>query len=193
MSLLNTTATPQFLAEPPDWSKPVSVETAWQTDVMQARDGSEQRSRRRHQPRHTISYTLAALNVGQFSARRAKSLLEQMNAVVVPVWTDEFWATVAFDETEFEVGILDEGDLNLALQKFKIGGFAYISQPGKTSVFRRILAIGESTITFAAGASETFTSGACIQPCITGLPSDGANFTAAKLDDTDEAVVIEEL
>lgn len=189
MSVLNTTASPQFLAEPPDWSKPVSVETVWQTDILTARDGSEQRSRRRQQPRYRVGYTLAALNGEQFAVRRAKSLLEQAAAVVVPVWTDPFTlgSTVG---TGTATADLSE---SLALQKFKPGSYAYFVQTGKTATFRRIVAVGDESVDLAAGGADTFTAGATVYPCVVGVPAEGANFTANKLDDTDEAVVIEEL
>lgn len=190
MSILNTTATPQFLAEPPDWSKPVSVETAWATNIMEARDGSEQRSRRRDKARFRLAYTLAALNIGQFSVRRAKSLLEQAAAVVAPVWTDEFTLEGASVGTGAATADLGE---SLTLQKFKVGSYAYFQQAGKTSTFRRILAVDGDTLDLAAGGADTFTAGATVIPCILGLPAEGANFQLAKLDDSDEAVVIEEL
>ena len=187
MSIRNTTVTPQFLEEPPDWSQPVVVETTWATETATARDGTEQRTRRRAQPRHRIEYTLAALNIREFSVRRAKSLLEQAATVVVPVWTDPFTLASAVTTGESDA---DLGEA-LALTRFKVGGYAYLTD-GSLAAFRRITAIDGETLTLAAGTG-TFASGATAYPCITGMAASGAVFTPDKLDDTGESIAIEEL
>lgn len=136
-----------------------------------------------------ISYVIAALNVGQFSVRRAKSLLEQSAAIVVPIWSDQFVLgnNVGTGAVDANLGE------SLSVQKFKAGSYAYFTQSGRTPMFRLIESIAGETLSLAAGGSQTFTAGATVYPCIVGMPSEGVSFTALKLDATDEAVVIQEL
>lgn len=190
MSLPNTTATPQFLEERPDWSKPVSLEITWKTDVQAARDGSEQRSRRRERPRYRLGYTIAALNTAQFAVRRAKSILEQGAALCVPIWTDPHTLASTVTTAGGQTATLGA---DMDANKFKPGSYAYITQTGKPSVFRLITAVGSTSITLAAGGTVSYTAGAEVYPCIVGLPTDGLSFAPAKLDDTDETVLVEEL
>lgn len=190
MSLLNTTTTPQFLEEQPDWSQPVTLENAWVTEIQESRDGSEQRSARREKPRYRLEYAIAALNIGEFSQRRAKSLLEQMAAIVVPIWTDPHTSAGTVTVAAGQTVTLGSG---MDTHKFKVGGYCYFVQTGKVSVFRQITAVGTTTITVAAGGTVSFTAGAEVYPCLTGLPSEGISFLLSKLDDNQEAVAIEEL
>jgi len=190
MSLPNTTTTPQFLEERPDWSKPVSLELAWKTDVQPSRDGSEQRSRRRQQPRYRFGYAIAALTTAQFAVRRAKGILEQGAALCVPIWTDAHTLASTVTTAGGQVATLGA---TMDGNKFKVGSYAYIVQTGKPSVFRQITAVGTTTITLAAGGTVSYTAGAEVYPCILGVPSDGLTFAASKLDDTDETITVEEL
>lgn len=190
MSIANTVTTPQFLEEQPDWAQPVTLENAWATEIQEARDGSEQRSARREKPRYRIEYAIAALSVGAFSQRRAKSLLEQAAAVVVPIWTDPHTSAGTVTTAAGQTVTLGSG---MDAKKFKVGGYCYFVQSGKTSIFRLITAVGTTTITVAAGGTVSFTSGAEVYPCLTGLPSQGSSFLLSKLDDNQEAVAIEEL
>ena len=189
MSIPNTTADPQFIEEEPDWSKPVTVESSWQTAIQSVRDGSEQRARRREHPKHRLAYTVAAMNTQRFAVRRAKSILEQGAPLVVPIWCDPFTA-LGTAEPGIDTVQLDE-DLELA--RFKAGSYAYFVQAGKVSTFRLLTAVSADNLTLAAGGSETFTPGATVYPCILGFPTDGSTFAAQKLDDTDEQIAVEEL
>jgi hypothetical protein len=190
VSIPNTTATPQFLEEQPDWSKPVSLEIAWKTDVQTARDGSEQRAGRRGQPRYRFGYVISALNIAQFALRRAKGILEQGAALCVPVWTDPHTLANTITTAGGQAATLGAG---MDGQKFKVGSYAYIVQTGKPTVFRQITAVGSTTVTLAAGGTVSYTAGAEVYPCIVGLTTDGLSFAAGKLDDTDETVLVEEL
>lgn len=190
MSVPNTKATPQFLEERPDWSKLVTLEIVWKTDVQAARDGSEQRSRRRQQPRYRHGYTIAALTTAEFAARRAKSILEQGAALCVPIWTDPHTLANTITTAGGQSASLGAG---MDANKFKPGSYAYIVQSGKPSVFRQITAVGSTSVTLAAGGSVSYTAGATVYPCIVGIPAEGLAFAASKLDDTDETVLVEEL
>ncbi len=186
MSVQNTTGQPQFIEEAPDWSRPVTVETVWSTEITTARDGSEQRTRRRLQPRYRMAYTIAALSVAEFAVRRAKAILEQGAAVVVPIWTDQFVLASAVTPDESDADL----DEPLDVQKFKVGSYAYFV--GDTTAFRLITAIADGVLTLADG-DGSFDIGATVYPCIVGVAADGANFTAQKLDDSTEETVVEEL
>lgn len=183
----STTATPRFIEAQPDWSKPVQVVATYRTSIAEARGEGRQRARWRQQPRYAISYQVTALTVAEFAARRATILGELAAPVVVPIWTDEH-------ELSGMAGHVATLTASVVKKKFKAGSYAYFVQTGLVSTFRRIVSISGSTVTFAAATVPSFTAGATVYPCILGKrPKDGAGFTLHLVDNSDEAISIEEL
>lgn len=179
---------PKFIEAQPDWSKPVQVISSFRTTVAESRNDGRQRARWRGKPRYAIAYSVSALTIAESSLRRSQAVGELKAPVVVPVWTDAFTLDAM---TSTHVADLGE---SLTKKRFKVGSYAYFVQTGKTSTFRKITAISGETITFEAATVPVFTNGATVYPCIKGIRQKGsASFTALMIDQTDEAIAIEEL
>lgn len=184
----STNVSAKFIEAVPDWSKPVQVVSGFRTSVAETRNDGRQRARWRGKPRYAISYAISALTVAESSLRRSQVIGELKAPVVVPIWTDEFTLDAM---TSTHVADLGEA---LAKKKFKIGSYAYFVQTGKTSTFRKIASISGETITFEAASVPVFTNGATVYPCIKGFRvKNSAAFTGLMIDQTDEAIAIEEL
>lgn len=190
----STTLSPAFIEDAPDWGQPVSVATTHRTEIITSRMGGEQRARKRQRPRYSIAYRLSALNIQEHSLRKAKSLKELGRPVCVPIWTA--WLALTSMTT------VDRAELTvaLALKKFKVGSWAYFTQAGKVSTFRRIVAVGATFIDLHASDSfpvppiPAFTAGARVYPCVLGMRVQSqAAATKMRLNSTDELVSVAEL
>ena len=184
----STTITPKFIETLPDWGKPVQVVAGFRTSISETRNDGRQRARWRGKPRFAISYAVSALTILESSLRRSQLIGELQAPVVVPIWTDAFIL-----DSMISTHVADLGE-SLSKKKFKPGSYAYFVQTGNTSTFRKIVSISGETITFEAASVPVFTSGATIYPCIKGYrPKNSAAFTAMMIDQTDEAISVEEL
>lgn len=180
-----TTDTFQFIEEQPDWSRRVLLEASYKTPILSARTAREQRGARLRKPKLALAYTIAAMNLAEFTVRRMKSLLEQQATVVVPVWPDAYTLVSLAGGTAADLG------QPLAKKRFKVGSYAYFLQGG-VSEFRAITAISGNTLTVAAG-SQTFTAGAEVWPCIVGVQREGSAFLFALTTEAEENIAVEEL
>ena len=72
----------------PDWTEPVIERLEWLTEVIEARNGIEQRARLRTHPRRTVEWQLAA-GYDPVRVRLENVLLAAQGAgCMAPVWTD---------------------------------------------------------------------------------------------------------
>lgn len=179
---------PKFIEAQPDWSKPIQVVVSYKTSVAETRNEGKQRARWRQKPRYAIAYAVSSLSVAESSLRRTQIIGELQAPVVVPIWTDEFTL-----DSMLSTHVADLGE-SLAKKKFKVGSYAYFVQSGKVSTFRKIASMSGDTITFEAASVPVFTAGASVYPCIRGFrKKNSAMFTAQMIDQTDEAIAVEEL
>lgn len=76
----------------PDWSNPITERLEWQTDVLSAYDGSEQRVALRQAPRRSIEFSF--LIVGDTQRRDVEVKLWANGAKLwdVPLWTDTVYS-----------------------------------------------------------------------------------------------------
>jgi len=184
----SSTATPVFIEVKPDWQKPVQVVTAFRTTIAETRNEGRQRARWRGSPRYSITYLSTALTIAEHGLRRAELLGELKAPLVCPIWPDAF----ALDSM-LSTHVADLGE-SLAKKRFKVGSYAYFEQAGNVSTFRKIASISGTTITFEAASVPVFTSGATVYPCVVGFrPKNSAAFVSNKIDQSDEAVSVEEL
>jgi len=185
---------PVFIDSEPDWGQPISVLTQHFTDIQSAREGSEQRARRRVRPRYSISFIVPGLATLDYSIRKAKALKEVGRPVVVPIWTA--WLALSSMTTVDRAAL----GVTLALKKFKAASWAYFVQAGKVSTFRRITAVGSNFIdlhatdAFPVPPIPAFTAGAAVYPCVLGRRAENScPFIHQRVNLTDEPIFAEEL
>lgn len=183
---------PRFIEVQPDWSMAVRYWVRFVTSILKARNGVEQRTAERTYPLYSIAYGRNFAGA-EWSARRAKMILEFGGSVVVPLWARQ-------DQYVSAVGDVVTLDATTVRSPYKVGSYAYFEETGKTSVFRQLTAFAGSTITLEAGnaaypdiAVPTYTNAAVVYPCIAGLRADNnAEWSADQVDETTEVIHVEE-
>lgn len=180
--------TPKFIEAQPDWGKPIQLVSGFRTTVAETRNDGRQRARWRGKPRYALSYSVSAMTIQESALRRSQLIGELQAPIVVPIWTDAFTL-----DSMPSTHVADLGE-TLTKKKFKPGSYAYFVQTGKVSTFRKIVSVSGETVTFEAASVPVFTNGATVYPCIKGYrPKTSAAFTALMIDQTDEAIAVEEL
>lgn len=181
-----------YIYDRPDFGLPINVGEQWLTPISTQRNGTEQRTQKRLEPRYTQRFTLSALDIAELAWRRAAELRESGRPICVPLW--KYW----FPFVSIAAGIVTiTGDLSCS--KFKVGGRLMIWENSSTWNFSKIIAKGTSTLTIDPGENfpailAGFTSAARVYPCIVGVrPQNQAETTANRLDDSDAIVEVNEL
>jgi hypothetical protein len=195
LGLPNTILPPVFLDTPPDWLKPVSVVTRWDTAIQVNREGGEQRANIMARPKLGLTYSRSALRPQQFAINRAKAMKEVGAAVVVPVWT-EYGAADSFAANSVTL------TATITSLKFKIGSWIYVTQVAN-ACFRKIASVAAATISLSSSAADfspvgfnwsLFTSGARVYPCVLGMRADNSyRYSLNRVDRSDAFVTVEEL
>lgn len=126
-------ALPTVHAEPvrlwpvqPNWTSPVVERLAWNTDVITARDGSEQRIGLRTRPVRTFDYQFL-LTHAQLGHVQAIVRAWQDQALEVPIWTD---VQLLSESIEAGARLVP---CNYAMLDFEAGGRAAILAPDYAS------------------------------------------------------------
>jgi hypothetical protein len=104
----------------PDWATPVELSSAWQTDVLEGEDATEQRVSVRESPAETMKYAAKIMrqaDAGYLTQLLAQSPTGRFN---VPRWFDasKLTANVAIGGTSIACDTTD--------RRFTVGGFALI-------------------------------------------------------------------
>jgi hypothetical protein len=184
---------PVFLEYDPDWGQEVTVEGRCLTGIVASRSDGEQRSRKRQIPRFAITYQVPALTPAEFSLYLARMLQIQGAPVIVPIWTDALILT-----SMPTVNSADLTTASLTYKKFKKDSWAYMTQAGKVSTFRKISSIAGTVLSFTSGdlnpgGVKTFTAGAKVYPCILGWFPEGGSYKARRVTESDGTIAVEEL
>lgn len=148
----------EVFAHAPNWSHPVTESYEWLTDIITARDGSEQRIGLRGVPRRGLSYTL---NTGeQHESNRLDTLLLgfQSRQFAVPVWTDAQCLASALAAGSASVAC------NTVGYEFAPAGLVMLWSAHDKNETLEIATVSGSGLTFASTTLHAWPAGATLVP-----------------------------
>lgn len=178
----DTTSTPGFIEDEPDWTKPIMLVRKWSTSITPNREGGTKRRRRRQKPRFQISYRRDGYSPREIALYRANSLGQLQSAVVVPIWVLNASAS-SFGTNSVTLSAS-------ASNAFKVGSWVYAVQ-GSNKCFRKITAIAGAVITLSSVSSAKFPlgfdwslfTGGTVYPCIYGVRAEDSFSVASRRQD----------
>jgi hypothetical protein len=167
-----TTEAAVFLIDEPDFSREIEFTMQFVTDISSSHSDVEQRAKRRLSPKYQIAFTIGPLDSDGWPMRKSRMIRELGAPVVVPIWI----RPVGFTSEASDVVTVDT---NISKREFRVGSYALFREAGLSTVFRKITAIGATTITCETGNAAfpditvpSYTSAAEVFPCILGLRND---------------------
>lgn len=144
----------------PDWSDGITERMEWATDVLTARDGTEQRVRLRKHARRSLE--MGYLRDGR-SAAIADTLLTGWSGrrYLVPVWMerDRITSVVAMGATTITV-------TDAALKDYRVGGYLTLWRDEAQAEAIEIAAISGNTLTLKTPVSANYPAGSSVMPGI---------------------------
>lgn len=158
-----------------DWSEPLRVDTAWQTDVTSARSTAEQRRQRRQRPRLALRTPMPALDRADLlNATMVLSRASDARALV-PLWVDQTKLTSAASNTDTVL------NCDTTLRRLTIGARVLIIEPRRDTVagtweVATISSLTSTSITVSTGITNNYTTAARVVPLIeaeVGLTQEG--------------------
>ena len=167
-----TTQAAVFILDEPDFSREIEFSMQFVTDISTTHSDVEQRAKRRLSPKYGTAFAIGPFDSDSWPRRKSRLLSELGAPVVVPIWIRpvDFVSELSDVVT---VGI------DVSKREFRVGSYALFRESGLDSVFRKITAVGTTTITFETGnaafpvqAVPAYTSAAEVFPCILGLRKD---------------------
>ena len=158
-----TTAVQGILASlPAHW--PVSERLEWNTGILTAADGSEQRLARRRPPRQMITYEWVCRD------RTQSQILE----TILHRWLHRSWFVPIWPEAERRAAALTAGATEIAIDTryadFRAASRAVVySDPDHAEVVR-IASKTDDALTIAPALAGTYPNGQWVMPCRLGYP-----------------------
>lgn len=144
----------------PDWSDGVTERMEWLTDVLTARDGTEQRVRLRKHARRSLE--MSYLRDGR-SAAITDTLLTGWSGrkYLVPVWVerDRLSSPVSIGATTVTV-------TDASLKDYRVGGYLTLWRDETQAEAIEIAAISGNTITLKTPVSANYPAGSSVMPGI---------------------------
>jgi hypothetical protein len=149
----------------PDWAGGVRRTLGWRTDVLVARDGSEQRRRLRTAPLETLTYSLMVLDEAEATALHGAIANAEDLRVEIPRWEDEVLVMVplAVGATALTVQWPVEGRHIAAGQRCVL-----FIEDGASEVVVVQAAAGTSVTLTAPGTALAWPAGARLAPLVVG-------------------------
>ncbi len=142
----------------PDWTRGITERLEWATDVLTARDGTEQRVRLRTNARRTLEGDYQAAG---HDARIAESLLFGWGGrkYCLPVWIerDVLAAPVAAGTTAISV-------TDAAMKDYRVGGLVVLWASPLMAEAIEIEALSGDTLTLRTPVSRAYPAGASVCP-----------------------------
>lgn len=144
----------------PNWADGWLERLAWATDVLTARDGSEQRVRLRRQPRRSLEFSILA---GRDDAALVDILLAawQSRVYALPVWPDR-----RFVATEVSAGstVVPVTTANL---EYEADGLLVIGTDSRETEAAEVLSVADGAVTLKTPLLRTWPAGAFVAPART--------------------------
>jgi hypothetical protein len=145
----------------PNWTSPVSEGLEWKTDILRARDGSEQRRSLRMEPRRSFEYNIL-LQRSLTADFEAMLRGWQNRYFALPVWTDR--AKLTADAPGLSTTI----SVNTDTIGFQSAGFALIYHSEKVFEVVEIDSVGTNTLTLSEPTGWDWPAGVLVYPLIVG-------------------------
>lgn len=146
-----------FAVSGPDWSQPLVERLIWLTDVIEARDGTEQRISLRKIPRREIDYHVVASGR---EARATEALLWgwQGRIYALPMWQDiqRLTAAVSVGATSITVDTTD--------REYAVGSLVILMAADGTNEVIEISGVSSGSLSLATPAQQSWLVGTPIMP-----------------------------
>ncbi|HGN9414343.1 TPA: hypothetical protein ACK11A_002010 [Klebsiella pneumoniae] len=148
-----------WLADP-DWSRGVTEQLEWKTDVLQSPTGAEQRISRRLSPRRTFEFTTLVHDTGR---QRFENMLWQgcAGTWAMPVYPDVFALPAAVSSGVAALSIPTAG------RDFTVGGTVLLKtdeSPAATSRMVTIAGIAGNVLQLASPLTDNWPAGSLVYP-----------------------------
>lgn len=148
-----------WLADP-DWSRGVTEQLEWKTDVLQSPTGAEQRISRRLSPRRTFEFTTLVHDTGR---QRFENMLWQgcAGTWAMPVYPDVFALPAAVSSGVTALSIPTAG------RDFTVGGTVLLKtdeSPAATSRMVTIAGITGNVLQLASPLTDNWPAGSLVYP-----------------------------
>ncbi len=148
-----------WLADP-DWSRGVTEQLEWKTDVLQSPTGAEQRISRRLSPRRTFEFTTLVHDTGR---QRFENMLWQgcAGTWAMPVYPDVFALPAAVSSGVTALSIPTAG------RDFTVGGTVLLKtdeSPAATSRMVTIAGIAGNVLQLASPLTDNWPAGSLVYP-----------------------------
>ena len=184
---------PNFIIHSPDWSSAVRVFQRWNTAIVAAHGGLEQRQQLQSRAKFGVAYEIGPWTALQWADRKLAMMAESGAPVVAPVWP----LPVGLSSMSGNTANLDGTTASTA---FLAGGYALFEESGKASVFRLIVSVGATSLTLASGNAAypvitppSYTSAAVVYPCVVGMKENNrANWASENIESISEVVYVQE-
>lgn len=142
----------------PDWGERVTERLEWLTDVLPARDGSEQRVRLRNGPRRSLEYDVILGGDAQRVLAENRLHAAQDRQVIVPDWLNQAWLTQAAAAAATTLQVDDARGLS--------AGMAALMVSGTDTAAVTVSAVAGNTATLSAGLAAAWPMGARVAPSL---------------------------
>lgn len=158
-------ATPPYLSSsvgylffPHNWEEGLDEQLSWKTDILTARDRTEQRLRLRRQPRRTWDLRLLVSGHGR---RRLETWIGQrlVHYLVVPVWRDLQALRAPVSDGAWTIPVDTEHT------EYASGSLVAVWDSWNHFEVRKVIDVADGNITIDAPLSESWPSGTQVAPC----------------------------
>lgn len=138
----------------PDWSQPMVERLQWETEVLTAYDGSEQRIRLREFPRRTFEFGFAA--EGKLRRRLETSIYG---------WGARSWALPVWPDGERLTSTATSGASSITVtttnRDYRVGGLVMLLADDGAYEVHEILSLAAGSLTIKSVLASTWTTGSC--------------------------------
>jgi hypothetical protein len=139
-----------IFAFPPNWESPVTETLSFYTDILESRDGTEQRIIMRAKPRYTVEYTLLESDMNQFDGF---AVGWGEHEFVLPLWwlKTRLLHGAAADESTVYCDARDRG--------LKVGSLVCLWRSPAWCDTAEVSQVTDSSVTFTSGLPRDYPSG----------------------------------
>jgi len=161
-----------LLTVQPNWSSPVTERLQWSTNILQLRDGTEQRISLRAQPVYTLEYEFLLFN-SELTKFNANVLSNQGSLWDVPLWQNQYSLPSALPSGSTAVGVNNPGWYDIVA-----GQRAVLFVDADNHELVTISATNTTTVTLGTATVKSFPVGAKIIPVVSAYMNDTISYQA---------------